>query len=285
MKRKGSFVRLVSGALVVGVLLASGGTASAEEADAEQTDDAALFKGGTDALAGGKPGEAIAKLEALADRGVVDAVVSYDRGLAYAARVRAGAEQPGDLGRATHGFEEARDLTRDTKLKEDASRALAALRSEMARRRSHAGDPIEIEHGFSLGRSIVTLLPENAWATIAGAMALFLTIAIVVRRLVVLPRARVAATTSAALAGLLLVLSSILVWAARDARLHLKEGVLIAPNARLLDARHLALDGVAPLPEGVRAQIKDEGSGFSRIVVGGAEGYLPSSAVLPLARR
>ncbi|MBX3219691.1 MAG: hypothetical protein KF795_04165 [Labilithrix sp.] len=266
--------------------VAFAGSARAEEdAPHEELDPAALFRGAHDALVADRPGEAIAKLEALADRGVVDAVLSFDRGLAYAARVRGGGEQPGDLGRAAHGFEETRELTRDPTLAADATSALAIVRSEVARRRSRAGESVEIEHGSSLGRSIVDLLPENAWAVIGAVMALALSVGIVARRRATLPRAKVAATTSSAIAGSLLVASAVLAWAARDARLHLREGVVIAPNARLLDARHLAMDGVAPVPEGVRARIVDEGAGFSHVVVGGADGYLPSSAVLPLARR
>jgi len=256
-----------------------------EDAPQEQMDPSALFRGAQEALAADRPGEAIAKLEALADRGIVDAVASFDRGLAYAARVRAGAEQPGDLGRAAHGFEETRELTRDPSLAADATSALTIVRSEVARRRSQAGDPVEIEHGFSLGRSIVDVLPENVWAVVALVMALALSAAIVVRRRLTLPRAKVAATTSGAIAGSLLLITSVLAWAARDARLHLREGVVVVPNARLLDGRHLAMDGVAPVPEGVRARIVEESAGFSRVVVGGADGYLPSSAVLPIAKR
>jgi len=279
MNRKLSFAAL----LVCGVLAT---TARADEdAPQEQMDPAALFRGAQEALLGDRPGEAIAKLEALADRGVVDAVVSFDRGLAYAARVRAGAEQPGDLGRAAHGFEETRELTHDPTLAADATNALTIVRSEIARRRARAGESVEIENGFSLGRSLVGLLPENAWAVIAAVMAALLSAAILVRRRVTLPRAKVAATTSGAIAGALLVVTSVLAWAARDVRLHTREGVVIAPNARLLDARHLAIDGVAPVPEGARARIVEETGGFSRIVLGGVEGYLPSSAVLPIAKR
>lgn len=259
-------------------------TAHADETE-EQLDPSALFRGATDALTAGKPNEAIAKLEALGDRGVVDAVVSYDRGLAYAARVRAGSEQPGDLGRAAHGFEETRELTNDRSLSNDAGNALAAVRSEIARRRSRAGEPVEIEHGFSLGRSIVELIPENAWAIFAGVMALGLAIAIVARRLIQQGRGRVAATTSATIAGGLLVATAILAYAARDARLHLREGVVIAPNARLLDAQHLVIDSVAPVPEGVRTRILEESGGFSKVTLRGTDGYLPSNAVLPLAKR
>lgn len=260
------------------------GAARADEGE-EQLDPAALFRGGAEAIAADKPNEAIAKLEALGDRGVVDAVVSYDRGLAYALRVRAGSEQPGDLGRAAHGFEESRELTSDEHLAADATNALAAVRSEIARRRSRAGEPVEIQHGFSLGRSIVDLIPENAWAIVAAVMALGLSIAIVARRIVRQGRGRVAATTSAAIAGGLLVVTSVLAYAARDARLHLREGVVIAPNARLLDEKHLVIDSVAPIPEGVRTRILDEQGGYRKVSLGGADGYLPASALLPIARR
>lgn len=284
MKRRPA-LPLASCALLLACAAFTGTARADEDAPQEETNPAALFRGAQEALAADRPGEAIAKLEALADRGVVDAVVSFDRGLAYAARVRAGAEQPGDLGRAAHGFEETRELTRDPSLAADATSALTSVRSEIARRRSRAGDSVEIEHGFSLGRSIVDLLPENVWAALAAVMALALSAAILVRHRVTLPRAKVAATTSGAIAGSLLLITSVLAWAARDARLHLREGVVIAPNARLLDARHLAMDGVAPVPEGARARIVEESGGFSRVIVGSLDGYLPSSAVLPLAKR
>ena len=281
---RGAAIGLV--VLALGVSAAPG-AARADDLDkeAESLDAPALFKSATDALEKDRPNEAIAKLEALGDRGVVDPVVSYNRGLAYAARVRGGGEQPGDLGRATHGFEEARELTHDPALSGDATRALATVRSEIARRRARAGESVEIEHGFSLGRAIVGLLPENAWAVIAALMALALSIAIVVRRRATFTRVKVAATTTASITGGLLVVTSIVAWAARDARLHLREGIVVTPNARLLDARHLAQDGVAPIPEGVRARIHDEGSGFSHVTVVGIDGWLPQSAVLPLAKR
>jgi hypothetical protein len=112
-----------------------------------------------------------------------------------------------------------------------------------------------------------------------------LSIAIIARRSVTLPRLKVAATTTSAIAGSLLLITSILVFAARDARLHVREAIVIAQSARLLDTRHLAIEGASALPEGVRVRVLEEGGGFSRIVVGGTEGYLPSSAVLPLTKR
>jgi hypothetical protein len=259
--------------------------ASAKEEAGEETDPAALFRAATDALAGARPVEAIAKLEALGDRGVIDAVVSFDRGLAYAGRVRAGAEQPGDLGRAAHGFEEARELSRDSALIADATKALTDVRAEVAHRRSRAGDPIELETGTSLGRSIVKLLPENVWALLAAACSLALAVGIVLRSKARVRRLKVAGTTTCAVAGGLLVVFSLVLAEARNVRLRVREAVVIAPSTRLLDDKHVAMLSVAPLPEGARVELLDEGADFAHVLAGRAQGWLPSSAVLPMAKR
>jgi hypothetical protein len=250
----------------------------------EDTDPKALFRAATDALAADRPAEAIAKLEALGDRGVIDPVVSYDRGLAYAGRVRAGAEQPGDLGRAAHGFEEARELSHDSALDADATAALAAVRAEVAKRRSRSGDPIELEHGVSLGRSIVKLLPENVWAILAAVCSLALCAGIVLRARAQVKRLAVAGTTTCAVAGGLLLVTSMLLQTARNLRLHVREAVVIAPSTRLLDDKHVALLSVPALPEGERVELLDERADFAHVVAGRAVGWLPSGAVLPMAK-
>jgi hypothetical protein len=250
----------------------------------EDTDPKALFRAATDALAADRPAEAIAKLEALGDRGVIDPVVSYDRGLAYAGRVRAGAEQPGDLGRAAHGFEEARELSHDSALDADATAALAAVRAEVAKRRSRSGDPIELEHGVSLGRSIVKLLPENVWAILAAVCSLALCAGIVLRARAQVKRLAVAGTTTCAVAGGLLLVTSMLLQNARNLRLHVREAVVIAPSTRLLDDKHVALLSVPALPEGERVELLDERADFAHVVAGRAVGWLPSGAVLPMAK-
>jgi hypothetical protein len=144
---------------------------------------------------------------------------------------------------------------------------------------------VEIAHGFSLGRSIVDLLSENTWALLATAMTVLLSATMVARRLLAAGRAKVAATTTGAIAGSLLAVTALLAWAARDERLYLREGIVVTPNTRLLDDKRLVMSSLSPIPEGVRVRIVEESGGFSRIVVGGVTGALPSSAVLPLAKR
>jgi hypothetical protein len=116
-------------------------------------------------------------------------------------------------------------------------------------------------------------------------MSLVLSVGLVLRARAVTKRAKVAATTTSSVAAGLLALCVLLAWAARDARVNLREGIVVVPHARLLDERHVAIDGVAPLAEGMRVRMLDEGGGFSHVTAGAHDGFLPSSAVLPIAKR
>ncbi len=244
-----------------------------------------LFREATEALAAERLGDAVAKLEALGDRGVVDAVVSFDRGIAYASRARTSAAQPGDLGRAVHGFEEARELSRDGDLDDDAKRALGSIRTEIARRRARAGESAELAIGASLGRALVELASENTWAALAAVASLVLSIAILARARASLGRAKVAANTTIGIAGAALVAFALLASGARDVRLHVREAVVVSPGTRLLDARKIVVGGRDPLAEGARVTLVEEEGGFSHIRAGTLDGWVSQTAVLPLAKR
>lgn len=283
-RRWNARTRLAAVAMIV-VSSVSATALAEDEADALPADPTALFESATKALADGRPLDAIERLEALGDRGVVDAAVSYDRGLAYATRVRAGtgAEQPGDLGRAAHGFEEARELTTDARLRADALSALAEVRAEVARRRARDGDPVEIDSGIPVGRAIVRLLPENVWAIGAALAALATSIGVVLRARSERRRLQVAGATTAAIGAALLALCAVVVYAARDARRNLHEAVVVSPSARLLDDKRLARPGPA-LPEGARLRVVEELGELTRVATGSAEGLVASSALRPLAK-
>lgn len=243
-----------------------------------------LFRSGLDALSSGRPADAISDFEALGDHGVVDPVVSFDRGLAYALRVRAGGETSGDLGRAVHGFEEARALTHDARLKEASEHALTELRAELARRRAHAGESMELDDGASLGRSLVRLLPENVWALLALAASLALAFGIVLRAKATSPRAKVAGGTTCAVAAVVSLAAAIAVIAARNERRTLREGIVVVDGTRPLDARHVVRNEAQPIPEGTRVRLLDDGGEFTEIAAGNTTGYVPSTNVLPLAK-
>ncbi|MGO8997778.1 MAG: hypothetical protein ACLQVI_31050 [Polyangiaceae bacterium] len=279
--------RLLSASAVALALLTS---VEARAVDAAQSaapaDDetATIFAAGIKALGDGRPGDAVADFEALGDRGVVDAVVSYDRGLAYGDRVRGRGALPGDLGRAALGFEEARALTRDPALARDATKALGQVRAEVARRRALAGEPVEVDPGVSLGRAIVALAPEDAWGVVSVVASLLLTASLFVRWLSVARRVRIGAAIAIAVAAPALAGGALLVLAARDERLHLREGVIVSESARLSDERHITLPGAAPLPEAARVTVEEAGNGWARVRFGAQRGFVPSPAVRPLAR-
>jgi hypothetical protein len=270
--------RRLAFALGIALALTSvGSVRAAEETDALRGKAAA-------ALLEGRPGEAIDDLEALADRGVRDGRVSFDRGLAYAHRVRAGKEQPGDLGRAAHGFEEARALTEDPRLGEAATGALAILRSEVARRRAQADDPVEIERGPPLGRSISHLLPEDAWSVLAACASLALAIGLFVRALAAGPRGRVGGSITASLAAPALILGACMALVSRHERMTLREGVVVAASARPADERGIALPNATTLPEAALVDLVGERPGWVQLRWGNVEGWVPQSAVRALAR-
>jgi hypothetical protein len=259
------------------LVLASGGIVRAGD------ESAAFFASGAQALRDGRPGDAIASLEALADRGVVDAVASYDRGLAYAMRARIGAEVPGDLGRAAHGFEEARDLARDPGLVDDASRALTVIRSEVARRRVRAGEPVEVDPARSLVRAVARLLAEDTWSVFAVVSSAALAAFLFARWLSRERRVRVYGGVAAGVAAPVLVLAVVMTLAARHDRMHLREAVVVAANARPTDERDIAVPGATPLPEGARVEVVEAGGAWSRVRFGSIEARVASTALRDLA--
>lgn len=268
----------------LGVSVAAWGLCTTSLARAAEEADA-LFTSGYTALAEGRPGDAIADFEALADHGVVNAGASLNRGLAYADRVRIGAEQPGDLGRAAHGFAEARALASDPALSKDAAKALTLARAEVARRRAHTGDPVELDQGVAPGRALVELAPENAWAVLAMTMSVLFGLALFARsRAKSDRRERVGAAVVSLVAAPLLVAGTILTLAARDERLHLVEGIVVAAAARPADEMGVAIPGALPIPEAAEVEVTGARPGWVRVLRGSQSAWLPSQAVRTIAR-
>jgi hypothetical protein len=270
---------LLASACLVAALAVASPPARADD------DTKALFASANAALAEGRAGDAVGALEALADRGVVDPVASYDRGLAYATRVRIGAGMPGDLGRAAQGFEEALDLTRDAKVADDAARGLAAVRSEIARRRARAGEPVVVDPARSLGRAVAGLLSEDVWAILALVASFVIGAGLFVRRLASAPRVRVAGGLGAGIAAPVLLVSVVMALAARSDRLNLHEAVVVTPGARPTDERGLAVPGGAALPEGARVEVVETRGALARVRFGAVEAWVSSDALREIAHR
>ena len=259
---------------------------SVEGARAADDDDASLFATGTKALAEGRANDAVGAFEALADRGMVDPVASYDRALAYAARVRIGPDVPGDLGKAAPGLpRRPSKLTRDPHLSDDATRGLIAVRSEIARRRARAGEPVAVDPARSLGRAVGGLLSEDVWALLALVASLAIGVGLFVRRLSGQHRIRVAGGTTAGVATPVLVAAAVMALAVRSDRLNLHEAVVVTPGARPTDERGLSVPGGTPLPEGARVEVLETRGSVSRVRFGSVEAWVASVALREIARR
>lgn len=247
-----------------------------------------LFADGVAALADERPNEAVASFEALADRGVVDAVASYDRGLAYALRVHANAEQPGDLGRAAHGFEEAIALTNDPRLAADARVAVSAVRSEVSRRKAREGVTVDVEQRASPWVSLTHTLAEDTWTAIAIACSFILAAGLFVRWLATQTRARAGAAIAIAVSAPVLVLAAALARTARHDRLFLHEAIVVSAGARPSDAHGIVLPQSTPLPEAARVEITDDGEmgrgGFTEFHWGSLHAWVPAATLRPLAK-
>ncbi len=243
-----------------------------------------LFADGVAALKDERPNEAVASFEALADRGVVDPVASYDRGLAYALRVRANAEQPGDLGRAVHGFEEAIALTRDAHLASDARAAAQQIRSEVSRRKAREGLTVDVEQRASPWRTLTESLPEDAWTAIAIACSFVLGAALFLRWLATQSRARAGAAISIAVFAPMMLLSAALARSARSDRLSLHEAIVVSASARPSDAHGIALPQSTPLPEAARVEVLDQANGLTEFRWGSLSAWVPSATLRALAK-
>jgi hypothetical protein len=254
----------------------------ARAAGADEVDD--LRAKAQAALADGRAGEAADDLEALADRGVVDARVSFDRGLAYALRVREGKGAPGDLGRAAQGFEEARALAADPRLEDDATHAVAVVRQEVARRAARSDESAVLDQGMPLGRSVAHVLPEEGWAVLAAVASALLGIGLFVRALADSTRGKVGGAIVTAIAMPLLVAGASLALARRHERLTLREAVVVVPGARPADDRGIARTGVTPIPEAALAEVVADKPGWIDVRWGAVEGWVPSSAVRAVAK-
>jgi hypothetical protein len=259
-----------------------GVAASAVAAEAPSEDDT-LFQSAVARLHEGKPGEAIADFEALADHGVVDATVSFDRGLAYASRVRVGGEQPGDLGEAAQGLLEAKHLANDRGLATEASRALGLVRAEVGRRRVRAGEAVEFDPGTALGPTFLGLLPEDGWALMALLGSFVLGVALFVRRAAKERRSQIAAVVTGGVACLLLGVGCVSTLAARHRRLTVTPGVIVTAGARPTDERGLVIANAPVLPEAAEVEILGHRAGWTQVRWGNVMAWVPAGAVRAVA--
>lgn len=261
-------------AAVVAVVLLGVTLARADEPPSgEET-----FRRGAEALAAGRFEDAIAELEAHADREPAHPDACFDRGLAYVLRVRSGAERAGDLGRAAAAFEETRLLRPDD---DEARRGLELVRAEIARRRARVGKGVVLATP-SLDRALTSLATPRAWSVAAIAAGWLLAVALWLRRRQ--GTAHLAGVVAAPLAGvLLLVLVPTALWSDHLDR-HRRPAVLVAREAFLTSDEGQSQGG-DPIVEGARVELVETRADRARVRYGGREGWIPLETLHVLARR
>ena len=238
-----------------------------------------LFHQGTNALGEGKYDEAIAQLEAFADQGAPQPDASYDRGLGYVMRVRAGAGRPGDLGRAAAAFEEALLLRTDDP---EAEHALELVQAEVARRGARRGKDV-ITDRPTLDRVLVGLGSERTWGTAAIVTSWLLGLGLVLRR-----RARrdlrIAGRVLSPAALVALVALCPLYAGARSLRLGSRPAVVVVPELFLADEAGVSVGG-EPLPEAARVEAGEQRGRLLHVRSGSREGWVPLGTVRLLGRK
>jgi len=237
------------------------------------------FERAVTALAAKQHSAAILELEALADAGVLHPDVSYNRGLAYALRVKTSEAEPGDLGRAAAAFEEAVRLSPTDR---DAERALDLVRAEVARRRSRQ-DKNDVIVRPSLDRVVIALLSPTTWSICAIAASLAFAVGLLMRW----RKSGWLHITGAVLAPLALFAVLVLGPIAFFARSHAatrKPGVIVLPEASLEADQGNSSDAPA-IPEATLVELGERKGDEVLVRWGSYEGWLPARAVRVIAVR
>lgn len=242
----------------------------AARADGETPEQ--LFAKGAQALQRGEYAAAIDTFELLADQGFVHPDASFDRGLSYVLRHRAGAGRPGDLGRAAAAFEEAL-LARPGDA--DADVALDLVRAEVTRKRSRKSkDAVDVRP--TLDRMVVGLASEETWGLAALLSSIALAIGMVLRKRE--GRAHIAGSILVPSAVVLLLALVPLAWGARRLRLTTRPGVVVASEVRMTNAEGQAQPG-EPVPEAASVEVGERRGALLHVRWGAVEGWVPAADV------
>ena len=239
----------------------------------------ALFRQGTDALSEGKYDEAIDDFEALADQGAQHPDASYNRGLGYVQRIRAGAARPGDLGRAAASFEEALLLRPDDR---EAEHALELVQAEVARRGSRRGKDVLTERP-TLDRLLVGLASERTWAISAAVFAVLLSLGLVLRSLKSRPW-QIAGRVLSPVALVALLVLVPLYLGARSVRLTSQPAVVVVPEVFLADDSGVSRGG-EPVPEAAKVEAGEKRGRLVHVRSGSRAGWVPLGTIYLLHQR
>jgi len=228
-----------------------------------------LFDEGVAALEQTDHERAVAVFESLADRGYRHPDVSYNRAMAYLARVRAKQGRPGDLGRAAAGFEEVLLLRPSD---ESAQHALEVVRAEVARLtpKSNRSDVVV---NPSLDRIIVGLLSESVWAWGAIVGSGLLSVGLVLRRRRIAAM-HLAGVIAISVGAVVMVVFGVSAGWSRYLRETTVPAVVVGTDVRFVDDRGVVITRELPIPEAARVEVLERRGGLSRVRYGQREGWV-----------
>jgi len=263
--------RWVRSSLLAAAALITHGVHAEEELESR-------YRASQEALARGRPDEAILELESLADRGVIHPDASFMRGLAYADRAKNGGDL-GDLGRAAAGFEEASRLRGGD---EEALAALDAIREEVVRRRSKLDQRDSIVRPSPVS-ALLALLTPNTWATFAVAASFAVLLGYLLRRS---PRRflRILGTVILPIASVALLVLAPATFASRHAEATRAYAVVVNADAALVDDKGKPVDAPS-VPEAALVILGPRRGDQVRVTYGTFEGWLPRTHLRPLILR
>lgn len=270
--------------LVVVAGLALGSSAFADESPRAKTaDNNAEFQHAAAAIDRGAFGEAVDRLELLADRGFVHPDASYNRAIAYLGRARSPQRENGDLGRAAQALSETLALRSSD---EQAETLLDAVRSEIGRKRARTGGANLVARP-RLARAIAGLLPESVWGVLSALGSLSLAAGIALRFRT--KEHGVPGALAIGIGALVLVFAGALGFSARHFRRTSAPAVVIVDEARLLDASGRPREGRGAegnvIPEGADVVLLERRAGLARIEWGSSEGWVVGGQVREVVRR
>jgi hypothetical protein len=227
-----------------------------------------------EALKADKPSQAIVLLETLADRGIVHPDLSYNRGLAYAARAKTSQAQTGDWGQAAAGLAEALSLSPKD---EETSEALRNVQLLVAQKRAGDKSSSESESLGLIEKALHSL--SMFWLFSLGATGSLAICAGIWLRLQKNPGRRLTGEITLGL-GLLTLLSTSLLSLARTSLFaESKRGVTIVEHAQLVGSDGRTRKGTLPLREGTIVHIGPQVHGIAPLVSLGEEQFLRTSQI------
>ncbi len=217
-----------------------------------------------------KFGEAIREAEAAADNDVVDADLSFNRGLAYLRRAGTPTAEPGDLAQAAAGFAEALQLRPDDA---EAERGLEQARLLIAQDRSQKDNSPESSNLGILER-ILLALPELALFVVAALGSVTLCAGLVLTTSQ--DASRKTAGTITTLVGTLLLLPAVLLFGLRHSLFDESSvAVVIADGAEVVDEGGKRTAGRAAYRKGTLLYVKPNQGGLAPLVGVTSPGYVP----------